>query len=329
MPDLSQTSRAQRTSQPMLKPAIWLCTDGAAGNLKQAHALAEGLNQAASGSTKIALQEIALPTRALPWRVRLLAPRYSRLSISELDAIKRLDGVQPQQIAIGCGRVGAIILDALKRRHPSLRTVQILHPRCALERFDWVVCPEHDQARGANVLSLPGALTAIDDSWLRQGRSLPAAEGVRRLVLIGAPTRNAPFQLQKVLNAIAGLPREGLCISVSRRTPAAITDALHALGVRLWRGEIDGANPYQAWLSAAEEIWVTPDSVNMLSEASATSATLRVFNPECVRGKIAAFLASLQPRLMQNTPFRPSQAIFARLRQLLSAELDGTGANND
>lgn len=303
-------------SAPQNTSAIWLCTDGAAGNINQARALALGLN-AIDPDTALPIHEIALPSKDLPLFARLLAPRFSRLSRAELAAIDACDGPQPGQIAIGCGRVGAILLDALKRRHAGLRTVQILHPRCALSRFDWVICPEHDHARGVNVLSVPGALTAIDDQWLAQGRALAQAQDVQRLVLIGAPTRNAPFDPNVVLAAIAALPRQGLCVSVSRRTPNELTEALQALGVRLWRGPNDGANPYQAWLSAATEIWVTPDSVNMLSEASATYARVKVLSPECVHGKIAEFLQSLQPRFIHPKPFRPSQRVFATLRQAL------------
>lgn len=317
----------RRSDAPQNLSAFWLCTDGAAGNVNQARALAQGLNSVRPDAAW-PINEIALPSVELPLLTRLLAPRFSRLSRAELDAIKVCDGPQPGQVAIGCGRVGAIVLDALKRRHRSLRTLQILHPRCALKRFDWVICPEHDHARGVNVLSLPGALTAIDDQWLAQGRALAQAQQVERLVLIGAPTRNAPFDPGEVLAAIAKLPRAGLCISVSRRTPITLLEPLQALGVRLWRGPNDGANPYQAWLSAAAEIWVTPDSVNMLSEASATYARVNVFSLDCARGKIAEFLQSMQPRLIHPIPFRPSQRIFLKLREALDAQTSLAGAAN-
>lgn len=321
-PEQSAASAPQNTTE------YWLCTDGAAGNVNQARALALGLKSVRSDASATPIHEIAVLNANLPLLTRLLAPRFSRLSRAELAAIPACDGPQPGHVAIGCGRVGAIVLDALKRRHPSLRTVQILHPRCALTRFDWVICPEHDHARGVNVLSMPGALTAIDDAWLAHGRALAPAQDVQRLVLIGAPTRYAPFEPNAVLAAIAAMPRPGLCVSVSRRTSTALIEALQTLGVRLWRGPSDGANPYQAWLSAAKEIWVTPDSVNMLSEASATYAHLKIFSPECVRGKMAEFLHSLRARLAQNRPFRPSQQLFVTLARALDQQAC-TGARHD
>ena len=298
----------------MLSP-IWLCSDGAAGNVNQARALAAGLSGPETGPS---IHELSVPASELPWHVRAFAPRFSRLSAADLAAIGSCNGPQPGDIAIGCGRIGAVLLDALKQRHRDLRTVQILHPRCALRRFDWVICPQHDHARGSNLLSLIGSLTAIDEGWLAQGQALAAAHGVKRLVLIGAPTRNAPYQLSAVLEAISALPRAGLCISASRRTPPEFIEHLQRLGVRLWRGPVDGANPYQAWLSAADEIWLTPDSVNMLSEASATHARLHILSPACARGKIAEYLRSLEFRLAGTTPFRPSQEIFATLRRALN-----------
>ena len=39
--------------------------------------------------------------------------------------------------------------------------------------------------------------------------------------------------------------------------------------MHIWNGPGDGENPYQGYLAAADRIVVTPDSVNMLSEACA------------------------------------------------------------
>jgi mitochondrial fission protein ELM1 len=68
-------------------------------------------------------------------------------------------------------------------------------------------------------------------------------------------------------------------VVASRRTPPALVAAVRPLleGVPglLWAGAADGANPYSGILGWADELVVTPDSVNMLSEACAVGCPVR------------------------------------------------------
>jgi uncharacterized protein len=284
-----------------------IITDGAMGNLKQARALASGLGLRAL--------EVGVRLQALD---RLLAPHFKRAQLSALR-------FEPQfslaniRLAIGCGRAAAVALDALKRSQPLLRTVQILDPRCDPRRFDVVICPEHDGLHGTNVLRMQGALNDIDDTWLAQGQALAAAAEVKTLLLLGAPTRHAPYDVAMLRTLLASLSTAGLCISASRRTPTAFLPLLQASGARVWCNPADGENPYQAWLSSAEHILVSPDSINMISEACATRARVSVLFPERTRGKTARFLASIKARLDPKigpdiTPLRPSKALVAALK---------------
>lgn len=64
-----------------------------------------------------------------------------------------------------------------------------------------------------------------------------------------------------------------LMITVSRRTPDAFTAALaerFETDPDVWLHAGNGPNPYFAFLSAADWIFVTEDSTNMLTEAAAT-----------------------------------------------------------
>ncbi|HEX7768993.1 MAG TPA: ELM1/GtrOC1 family putative glycosyltransferase, partial [Dokdonella sp.] len=86
-------------------------------------------------------------------------------------------------------------------------------------------------------------------------------------------------------------------VSVSRRTPGPIAERLRQAFARhpgvFWAGPQDGPNPYAGLLAWADRLVVTPDSVNMLSEACATGRPVYTFTPRPVRGKLAAFHAEL------------------------------------
>jgi mitochondrial fission protein ELM1 len=303
----SRQDSANAGPPAMIENSSVIITDGAVGNLKQARALASGLG--------VRALEVGVRLSGID---RFLAPHFKRAQLSALR-------FEPQfslaniRLAIGCGHAAAAALDALKRSQPLLRTVQILDPRCDPRRFDVVICPEHDGLHGANVLRMPGALNDIDDAWLAQGQALAAAAEVKTLLLLGAPTRHAPYDVAMLRTLLASLSMTGLCISASRRTPAAFLLLLRASGARVWCDSSDGENPYQAWLSSAEHILVSPDSINMISEACATRARVTVLFPERTRGKTAHFLASIEARLSPEigrdiVPLRPSKALVEALK---------------
>jgi uncharacterized protein len=270
--------------------STWIVSDGAAGNEKQALSVALGL-----GLSDLHIQHVRL-RGAAHW----LAPRFWRASLQALDLHAQFNAAKPT-LAIGCGRAAAVALDAIKRVDSTVRTVQILHPRCSLARFDVVLVPEHDHSRGENVIRYCGSLHSLDRAWLEAGRAEKLNPPPSTVVLIGAPTRLAKFDAQQLRTSLASLPFDSLAISTSRRTPPELVEVVvefvrerrqQLQSPRLWRGEMDGPNPYQAWLSQASHIWVTPDSVNMISEAYASGADVTVLWPSSARGKLKRFIAS-------------------------------------
>ncbi len=301
---------ASAQTSPGSSTRCWIFTDGAAGNVKQARVLARGLG----------LQgvECIVKLNALD---RALAPRFRRTQFAALQRTPMLDSpdLRDCDFAIGCGRAGAVALDALKRANPAVRTVQILAPRCDPGRFDAIVCPAHDRLSAPNVYSMLGALNDIDDAWLAAGRAAAAPVGsANTLLLVGAPTRNAFYTAAQFAQLLQKLDAKDLRISASRRTPLEFLALIRASGARVWTGVVDGPNPYQAWLSSAARIIVTADSVNMVSEACASYAQVEVAFSEAARGKIALLLQSLASRLDSNQgvilPMRASFDVIERLR---------------
>ena len=212
----------------------------------------------------------------------------------------------PPSLAIGCSRLAA--LATRQARDAGARTIQILDPRIATSHWDLVIAPEHDSLRGDNVIALLGSLNPVGPAWLAQALEQAPELGnlpqPRTAVLIGGPTRATRFDRGALEVMLAKLElmlaREGgsLVICGSGRTPREWAPLLRTRyagdGHRVWMDASDGANPYAGALGWADRIVVSPDSVNMVSEAGSTALPVFVAEPGRATGRVRRFLASLE-----------------------------------
>ncbi len=309
----------------------WTITDGRAGNVRQAVALASALKLGAH-------RPLVLSPRA-PWR--WLAPRWlPGMAQGYGEAFTAL-AAAPPALAIGCGRQAAGALREL-RRHGS-KVVQILDPRIGARHWDLVVVPEHDTLRGGNVLTLLGSLNPVNDDWLACGRAAFASfselPGPRTALLVGGPTPHAPWHepdMVQVFQQVAAQVRAdggSLLATTSRRTPAALVGALRSAFADLphviWGDGGDGVNPYAGLLGWANRVVVSPDSVNLLSEACATRMPVSVALATQAQGRMARFQRALHARGRLQTrwldwhtdgriePLRETARIAAQVRERL------------
>lgn len=272
----------------------WTLSDGHAGNVRQAQALASALGLQCADWT--------LRARA-PWRWS--APRRlpgARLAFGAAFA-SALDDAPP--LVIGCGRQAALAT-RLAREHGA-RAVQILDPRIDTRHWNLVIAPEHDDLRGSNVVSLRGSLHPVDDLWLAAARQrfpdfarLPQP---RTAVLLGGPSSHASFDDAWFDGVLQGLAAQliddggSVLATASRRTPTMVRtrlrERLGAYPGTIWCGDRDGPNPYAGLLGWADRIVCTADSVNMLSEAAATNVPVFVAGAAYVRGRPRRFLDRL------------------------------------
>lgn len=294
-------------------PSCWAISDGAAGNERQALALARALG--------LAPRVLRIDLRQ-PWAA--FAPR---LTLGAGGAIRDRAGAPLAPpwpaIAIGCGRRAALATRMLRGWSGGQTfTVQILDPRIDAAAFDVVIAPQHDRVRGSNVLHSIGALNAVDRDWLAAGRrrfaELATLQAPRTAVLIGGSNRAQRLEtryfdaLLERLAARHATDGGSFLVSVSRRTPDAITARLRAAFAKFpgvfWDGG-DSDNPYAGFLAWADRIVVTPDSVNMLSEVAATGKPLYTFAPRPIAGKLARFhqelIASGYLRRLDDATHRP------------------------
>jgi uncharacterized protein len=313
--------------------SCWVITDGAAGNRRQALALAEALTPS--------IREFSVELRA-PWA--WFAPRLlpgGRLALSRRQA--RLEAPWPA-LVIGCGRTAAWATRQV-RDWSGGRTlaVQILDPRIAPGHWDLVVAPKHDQLHGDNVLTPLGSLNPIDDTWLADARDAFAPfgdlPGPRVGLLLGGARHGAAYDASELAALLEAVKRRqaregGSVMAVaSRRTPTAVLPmvraALHDVPGFLWAPGDEDPNPYPGVLGWADRLVVTPDSVNMLSEACATGRPVHTLVAAPLPAKLERFHAELRSthRLHEidaDTPptqpvLRETERIAAQVRQHLGA----------
>ncbi|HUB89303.1 MAG TPA: mitochondrial fission ELM1 family protein [Dyella sp.] len=318
--------------QPPHTPAgeCWAITDQAAGNQRQALALAEQMG--------MPVRHLVLSLRA-PWS--WLSPRLTLGGRLALPASQRAAFAPPwPTLAIGCGRSAALLTRLLRGLTEGYcHTVQMLDPRVEPSHWDTIIAPKHDGLTGPTVLNPLGSLNPVDDSWLADGRDASPALGYlprpRVGVLLGGPRTgirmDADYARQLIEHLLARRQREGgsLLVLTSRRTPAAVAElmrtALRGIPGLLWTGPDDGNNPYPGVLGWADRLVVTPDSVNMLSEACAVGCAVHTFVVGNLPAKLARFHRSLREAGLlhdidadaptQQVPLRETAAIAGVLRR--------------
>lgn len=313
---------------------IWAISDGAAGNERQAVSLARAVGESEPRVLRIQAR--------VPWK--WFSPRIvtgSHLAFGgEFAALLR--GPLPR-VAVGCGRQAALALQLLRRQsNGACRTVQILDPRIEPEEFDIVVAPAHDGLHEDNVVVTRGSLHDIDDAWLAHARAAWPRFGTlpspRTVVLLGGSNRamqlDEPYWRALATRLGQWLTRDGgsLLVTTSRRSPDWLRETARAefsaVPGAQWHGEDDGPNPYAGLLAWADRIVVTPDSVNLLSEACATSVPVFVLVDTPLRGKLDVFLKEMiglgrvrameaAPTTWAITPLREMDRVASEVRRRL------------
>lgn len=278
--------------------SAWVVSDGTRGMEVQSIALARALGI----EPLIKRIRPSLLLRAFPalGRFRMIPPSAGG------DLLAR----PWPDLVIGCGRrnAGAVLsVKARSGRHSF--AVQIQDPRIDPAHFDALIVPEHDPARGENVIVTMASLNSIATSDLqaeakRFSHMIGPLPGPRVLVAVGGATRRQEVEDALVDRLVGNLERLidggcGLMITASRRTPERLLRALSALGQNeaaacFWNGE--GENPYLGFIAAADAIVVTSDSVNMVSEACSSGKAVYVADLLVPTGRIATFQENLRTR---------------------------------
>ena len=181
-------------------------------------------------------------------------------------------------LVIAIGRRSVPVARWIKRQNDGrTKLVRIGHPRIDPKLFDLVVTTrQYPVPPGTNVVLLPVAMSrhleppepsAEETEWLA---AVPAP---RTLLAIGGATKYWTLPTTRIERVVAEhAPGMSLIVVTSRRTDPALVDRLRTMAaanteMRL----VDGPSPrFAVLMAAAAEIFVTGDSVSMLSEAVLT-----------------------------------------------------------
>lgn len=289
--------------QPAEPLILWAVSDGRAGIENQALGLAEAIAR-------------RTPVHLISKRVELRSP-WSWFPPGFVPAPRQALSIGSDEIAppwpnifIGCGRAAIPFALAMRdwSNHKTF-VVQLQDPRVNPREFDVVTPPIHDRLEGANVLPIVGACHRVtpdrlDQAVLDYPQALDELPGPRIAVLIGGKSKRQDISAKRardIADSLIAVQRETggtLMATVSRRTSEAarmqFRTYLAPHCAVFYEGE--GVNPYFAMLGVADHIFVTADSVNMATEAAATSKPVHILDVDGKGGKLDRFHQSLARR---------------------------------
>lgn len=266
-------------------PVCWVVTDGRRGIENQALGLAEAV------------------------AAQLDRPLHIERVTVRQDGFVALPPDSQPDLWIGCGRAAIPVARQHGGIFPACTFVYVQDPRRRYDAFDLVIAPEHDRLRRSNAIATIGSPNRISRAALDAGAAqfrdrIDSLPQPRAAVLIGGDSgrfkltaRIADYLEQRIGFLVEN--RIGVMLTVSRRTPAAVRRRLHARfddEARVWFHDGEGDNPYFAFLAAADWIFVTEESTNMLVEAAATGTPVYVLPMEGRPGKFSRLHAALEGR---------------------------------
>ena len=262
---------------------IWVVSDGRRGIENQALGLAEAVSEQLDRPVTI-------------HRVIVRKDRYVTLPSSAAP-----------DLWIGCGRAAIPLARKHAQIFPGAYFVYVQDPRGRYDDFDLIIAPDHDRVRKGHTLTMVGSpnrirqsqLDAASDQFADQIENLSEP---RAAILIGGDSKRFKLSTEiadYLIERLEGLVKQdvSLMITVSRRTSADVQKRLAETfkdrpGVWFYNGE--GANPYFAFLAAADWIFVTEESTNMLVEAATVGKPVYALPMQGTPGKFGYLHAALE-----------------------------------
>lgn len=278
-------------------PRVWLLLGPRVGDNNQALALAEGLGEPFAVKTLAynGLQRLSL------W----LPP-----TLASLRREHRQDLVAPwPEVVIAVGRRSVPVARWIRARSRGrTRIVRIGHPHGQDRHFDLIITTRQYQTpTGDNVLLLPVSMSRFvppppptdeEKIWI------DALQRPIRLVAIGGPTKYWCLDAGDIVRSL-DVDRQGSAVAViSRRTPSSLVGRLREIvaaspAMRLVEGRFPS---FSALLGQADEIYVTGDSISMISEAVQTGKPVAII--PCARDAKGLRQLGAEPRSHGRGAFR-------------------------
>ena len=314
MAELERAAEAEAAAA-VAQARVWVLDDPRVGTANQAIGIAERLGE---------------PFRRVPmmwngWTAHLAglvpggslaglrqpARRMAEALAGGAAGVSLPEMVRPELVISAGRRSGAVAL--WMKRQFGCRIVHCMQPGLGglwgRGMFDLLVIPEHDRPAAApNVFPVLGAPHRVSPVMLDQARMawrerLAHLPRPRVALMVGGPVRGTDMQpsmahmLGRQVAQLAAARGGTVLASASRRTGREATEAL-AAGLApalhlMYRWGEPGDNPYHGFLASADAIVVTADSISMISEACASTASVYIACPELAGPRHARFAQSL------------------------------------
>ena len=241
---------------------MWLLLGGRTGDNNQAAALAEALDW-------------PVETKRLHYNFRRRL-RHVRRGLTSLTSASRLQITRPWPDVVICVGYASVPVARHIREQSNGRTklVHIGNPRGAIDDVDLQMTTPQYPRQAPNLLELPfpignparAAKPSSDElEWLN---NFPHP---RRLVVVGGPARHWELDEGELRSTIGKLtakqPSGSLIVVTSPRTPERTKRMLKKLLKERHCALVDDFPIFGTLLARSQEIYVTADSVSMLSEA--------------------------------------------------------------
>ena len=284
---------------------IRILTDGKIGDLVQCRGVASHLVE----GTDAQLEEQVVRLRgwrSLPWPLPfppIPAGERPEVPGSPVGALR--DGGLPD-LVIASGRRTVPYLVALRTWRPAVPIVFLKDPRWQGRAVcDLIWAPLHDRLPPDDnavvaTHTSPHGLTepVLAAARARAGERLGALEAPVTGVILGGDTGSVRFNARSshaFAMTLAGALRDrggSVLVTTSRRTPPVLAGAVRAALPGAWFD--DGTeNAYTQILAVADELIVTGDSHNMVSEALVTGVPVHVHRPPRLSAKLHRFLDAM------------------------------------
>ena len=141
----------------MLKLKALLLTQGMHGMISQVEGLAKALGLSFRHET-IELKKF--------WN--LFPPKITPVT----DKILKKNFICDAKVIISCGRKSVVPSILLKRRFKKeIFNIHIQDPKVNIENFDSIICPEHDDLQGENVVKTKGAIHYLTNEEIKKNIS--------------------------------------------------------------------------------------------------------------------------------------------------------------
>ena len=265
----------------MKKLRALLLTEGMHGMISQVEGLAKAL--------KTDFQHIIV---RLNWPWNLISPYFTPLN--SLILKNHIKIIQYPDYIISCGRKSVVPSLILKKKSKGKsKSIHIQDPKLNINKFDFIVSPEHDGLRGHNIINTKGALHYLTKEEIENEKNyLQGKLSCRKIVsfILGGANKYYNFstgELQKIFEKIKLKFIDkgyGIIVVPSMRTPkeAIVLASNFFTKDSIVIKQVD-KKAYLSALGLGDIIVVTCDSISMISEASISNKPIIIAHMNSIR----------------------------------------------